>query len=123
MTAPDVTTSPDRNDRADRHERVDISEEIQNARVWAAVLQQHVVPLRYVPLATTRSNSVCSHCPPHKSCQHVTVYDEHAGRVPKGFVMHSSRGGARGLRERLLEAAPPDVVEVVIPTLLRRYQL
>ena len=44
MTAPDVTASSDRNDRADRHERVDISEEIQNARVWAAVLQQHVVP-------------------------------------------------------------------------------
>ena len=38
MTAPDVTTSPDRDDGADRHERVDISEEIQNARVWAAVL-------------------------------------------------------------------------------------
>ena len=44
MTAPDVTSSPDRNDRADRHERIDIIEEIQNARVWAAVLQQHVVP-------------------------------------------------------------------------------
>jgi hypothetical protein len=38
MTAPDVTTTPDRDDGADRHERVDISEEIQNARVWAAVL-------------------------------------------------------------------------------------
>jgi hypothetical protein len=38
MTAPDVATSPPRNDRADRHERVDVSEEIQNARVWAAVL-------------------------------------------------------------------------------------
>ena len=44
MTAPDVTSSPDRNDRADRHERIDIIEEIQNARVWAAVLQQHIVP-------------------------------------------------------------------------------
>jgi hypothetical protein len=38
MTAPDVTTSANRNNRADRHERVDVSEEIQNARVWAAVL-------------------------------------------------------------------------------------
>ena len=44
MTAPDVTTSRGRNDRADRHERVDIGEEIQYARVWAAVLRQHLVP-------------------------------------------------------------------------------
>jgi hypothetical protein len=36
--------------------------------------------------------------------------------------MHSSRGGARGLRERLLEAEAADVVEVVIPALLHRYQ-
>jgi hypothetical protein len=42
--------------------------------------------------------------------------------VLNGFVMHSSRGGARGLRERVLEAAAPDVVEVVIPALLP-YQL
>jgi len=42
------------------------------------------------------------------------------GGVLNGFVMHSSRGGPRGLRERLLEAAAADVVEVVIPALLYR---
>ena len=74
MAAPDVTTSPGRNDRADRQERVDISEEIQNARVWATALQQHVVPS---PVGArchrTRSQGSLFPVAPHKSCQHITV--------------------------------------------------
>jgi len=85
VTAPDVTTSPDRNDRADRHERVVISEEIQNARVWAAVLQQHLVPSPLVPVVPQQDGKVvCSRCLPHKSCQHVTLYDAHCRRGSEG---------------------------------------
>src|SRR5262249_5451187 len=81
MTAPDVTTSPDRNDRADRHERVVISEEIQYARVWAAVLQQHVVPS---PLRarchnkTSRQFVPVAHLTNHVSM--LRLYDAHCRR-------------------------------------------
>src|SRR5262245_61047266 len=80
MTAPDVTTSPDRNDRADRHERVDISEEIQNARVWAAVLQQHVVPS---PLRARCHNKIARQIVPvARLTNHVSMlrlYGAHCG--------------------------------------------
>ena len=89
MTAPNVTTSRDRNDRADRHERVDISEEIQNARVWAAVLQQHVVPS---PLRARCHNKIkCSLFPLPASQIMSACYGvcrTLQGVVPMGFVTY-----------------------------------
>jgi len=74
MTAPDVTTSRGRNDRADRHERVDISEEIQYARVWAAPLQQHVVPSSVgARCHRTRSQGSLFPVPTSQISQHITV--------------------------------------------------
>ena len=72
--------------------------------------------MQFVPVARLTNMSACYGCMTHI-----------AGGGSEGFrfVMHSPRGGARGLRERLLEAAAADVFEVVIviPALLRRYQL